>query len=106
MRFAGRGFTAEHVTMPNLARALSQMMEAPVLDETGLKDAYDFKLEWIPEATETAGAPEAIPAAGQAGLAVDWIFGALPQQLGLKLERRKAPVDVLVIDNIEKPSAN
>ncbi len=106
MRFAGRGFTAEYTTMPSLARALSQMMEAPVLDETGLKEAYDFKLEWIPEAPETAAAPEGIPVAGQAGIAIDWIFAALSQQLGLKLERRKAPVDVLVIDHIEKPSAN
>jgi uncharacterized protein (TIGR03435 family) len=47
-----------------------------------------------------------MPIAGQTGIAADWIFAALREQLGLQLDPRKGPKEVLVIDNIEKSSAN
>jgi uncharacterized protein (TIGR03435 family) len=73
------------------------MLGASVIDETGLSGAFDFKLEWIRDAAEGGGAP---------ATSLDWIFSALPQQLGLRLEARKAPAEMLVIDGAEKPAAN
>ncbi len=67
----------------------------PVLDKTGLAARYDFKMEWLPD-----DAP--------AGSATDGpsIYTAIQEQLGLRLDAEKAPFDVLVIDHIERPSAN
>jgi len=63
----------------------------PVIDRTGLTGAYDFQLEWLPD--------DDFPAAA--------LSAALQQQLGLKLEAAKAPVEMLVIDRAEKsPSGN
>ena len=106
VRFAGRGLTAEYVSMASFARALAGILGASVLDETGLKGAYDFKLEWIRDAAEAAGEPATALSAERTGMGIDWIFSALPQQLGLRLESRKASTEMLVIDGIEKPTAN
>jgi uncharacterized protein (TIGR03435 family) len=97
VRFAGSGLTAEYVSMPGFVRFLAGMLGASVIDETGLSGAFDFKLEWIRDAAEGGGAP---------ATSLDWIFSALPQQLGLRLEARKAPAEMLVIDGAEKPAAN
>jgi uncharacterized protein (TIGR03435 family) len=70
----------------------------PVVDATGLTEEYDFSLSWIPRP------PDAPPAEDPIG---PDIFTALQQQLGLKLEPKKGPVEVLVIDHAEKiPTAN
>ena len=66
-----------------------------VVDKTGLTGDYDFKLEWA------AGADGNPPDSNEPGL-----FTALQEQLGLKLEPRKAPLEMLVIDHAEKPSPN
>jgi len=66
-----------------------------VVDKTGLAGKYDFTLEFVPAAkaaTDETGGPS--------------IFTALEEQLGLKLEPAKAPMDVVVIDSIEQPAAN
>ncbi|HEY3825200.1 MAG TPA: TIGR03435 family protein [Bryobacteraceae bacterium] len=101
----GRGLmVGQQVMMWVVVQSLSSVVGRPVADETGLKRYYDFRLEWIPY--EPAGAP------GDGGntLAPDRsgpsIFTALQKQLGLKLEERKGPVEVLVIDNVESPSEN
>jgi uncharacterized protein (TIGR03435 family) len=105
IRFAGRGLTAEYVSMPGLVRALTGIVGTPVLDETGLQGAYDFRLDFVD--TPEASVPDAgTPPARQTNLNTDWVFAALPQQLGLKLVPRKAQLETLVIDWIEKPSAN
>ncbi len=67
-------------------------LDRPVLDRTGLIGTYDYKLDWAARGTADAGAPS--------------IFTAVQEQLGLKLEPAKAPVEVLVIDHVEKPDAN
>ena len=72
-----------------------------VVDETGLHGSYDFVLDGVnlgPPQPSVAGAP---PADEEPS-----IFTILQEQLGLKLEPRKAPVEVLVIDHVEQPSAN
>jgi uncharacterized protein (TIGR03435 family) len=68
----------------------------PVIDRTGLKGSYDFKLKWTPE-----GHGGELPADAPPGL-----FTALQEELGLKLEPSKGPVRVLVIDHVERPTEN
>lgn len=66
-----------------------------VVDETGLKGKYDFELNWSPQnLTSQAGDDTAGPS----------LFAALQEQLGLKVEDRKSPVDCIVIDHVEMPS--
>lgn len=67
--------------------------DLPVIDRTGLKGIYSFTLEWeIPRPEREQTLPT--------------IFTAMKDQLGLRLEPTTAPVDVLVIDRVEKPSEN
>jgi uncharacterized protein (TIGR03435 family) len=68
------------------------MLDRPVADETGLKDRYNFTLEWAPEQDPAATGPS--------------LFTALQEQIGLKLEGRKVPVEMVVIDKAEKPGEN
>jgi uncharacterized protein (TIGR03435 family) len=92
-------------SMPDLAWALSRTggIDRLVVDATGLNGRYDFELKFGRETAPQTAVPPA-----EAGLNVEnpSIFAALPEQLGLKLESRKAPVDFLVIEHIEKPSEN
>lgn len=97
---------AHSIGMANLTDMLSRMVERPVIDATGLKGFFDFNLEWTPDDAGSASRP------ADSGAAVDSTVGpnlvvALQQQLGLKLESRKAPLDVMVIDRVEKiPTEN
>lgn len=93
---------AEGVTMATVADQLSRALRMPVSDATGIGGAFSFKLEWTPDdlaAARTASGDKA--AAGP-----PTIFTALQEQLGLKLESRKVPMDVYVIDSAEKPGEN
>ena len=90
---------------------LSQRLnDLPVVDQTGLDGFYDFTLEWLQELP--AGMAERLGAAPPAASGADngptgpTLAVALREQLGLKLEKRKAPADVFVIDRAEKPDAN
>ena len=69
----------------------------PVVDRTGLGGTYDFALEWVPEAYGEGGQPD------EAG---PTFVKALREQLGLKLESQKGPIELVVIDHIERPSTN
>jgi uncharacterized protein (TIGR03435 family) len=92
-----------------LAHMLSQLLGRTVVDKTGLTGKYDFKLEWTPD-----DAPPPMAASGAGGQQQSTLpdasgpslFTALQEQLGLKLETKKAMSDVIVIDHIEQPSAN
>jgi uncharacterized protein (TIGR03435 family) len=78
-------------------------MDLPVLDMTGLKGFYDLKLDWVPEPRKSAdgAATDSDRPAGPR------LPEALQDQLGLKLENRKAPIDVLVVDRLDKiPTEN
>ena len=90
--------TATGVQMASLVRFLSSMTHMPVIDETGLKGNYNLHLKWQRE--------EEGQASGLHDQALPTIYAALPEQLGLKLESGKGPVEVLVVDRIEPPSEN
>jgi len=97
------------VSMPNLARRLRTDVGLMVQDRTGLKGSYDFTLKyWFTMRRRNAdGSLDAQPAPSAADPAGGPdIFGAIQQQLGLKLESTKGPVDIVVIDHVERPSGN
>lgn len=94
-----------------LAAQLSHQMGRMVTDKTGLKGDYDFEMRWTPEPGQ--GGPEAFglpPVASDAPPPADKngpsIFTALQEQLGLRLESQKGPVEILVIDHVERASEN
>ncbi len=99
----GRGsydMRATRKTMVDLAEALSYFADRPVEDMTGLTGTYDYTLRWMREDAQ-ASANEA----GQKVLPTMPI--AMEEQLGLRLEPRSAPIDMLVIDHVEKtPTEN
>ena len=74
---------------------LSSAADHPVLDQTSLTGFYDYKLEFVRD-----------PAAAAAESSASSIFGAVQEQLGLKLEPRKGSIEVSVVDHTEKPSEN
>jgi len=88
--------------MEFLAEDLSDVLGRKVVDETRLTGRYDFNLTWTPDdsAAATAGSAASGVAQGPS------LFTAVQEQLGLKLEPVKAPVDVVVIDHLEKPAEN
>ena len=80
-----------------MAQVLGQLAGRYVVDRTGLAGAWDFDLTFAQEGRGGPNAPAADPDAPS-------LFTAVQEQLGLKLEATKAPVDVLVIDSIERPT--
>jgi uncharacterized protein (TIGR03435 family) len=86
------------ITTKALAATLSGETGRTVVDKTGLTASYDFTLTWASDDQPTAA--DADTASGPT------IFTALQEQLGLKLESSKGPVEVLVIDSVEKPGEN
>ena len=89
--------TAHNMTTEGLANYLKAPMSRTVLDKTGLTGTYEFTLRYMPD-----NAPQ--PQSG--GADAPYLSTALPEQLGLKLEPGKGPVEIIVIDHIEKPSGN
>lgn len=83
----------------------SAVLDRPVVDQTGLTGKYDFRLKWTPDEAQLTQMGMRAPAT-EAADAPPNLFTAMPEQLGLRLESGKAPVAVLVIDKVEKPSEN
>jgi uncharacterized protein (TIGR03435 family) len=86
-----------------LAQTLSALVGRNVVDETRLPGEWDWDLEWSPAPTEPAArgtAAEPSPSDGPS------IFAAVREQLGLRMESGRAPLDVLVIDAIDRLSPN
>jgi uncharacterized protein (TIGR03435 family) len=82
----------------------SIVLDRPVVDHTELTGRYDFQMKWTPDASQFGGQGGA--ARNDAPDAPPDLFAAIEQQLGLQLKSAKLPVDVLVIDHVEKPSEN
>jgi uncharacterized protein (TIGR03435 family) len=93
-----------HLSMDELAHALSFDLGRTVIDKTGLTGRFDIHLEWTPDQSQTWILPFAPPPPG--GGSAPSIYTVIEEQLGLKLESQKGPVEVLVIDHAEQPSAN
>jgi uncharacterized protein (TIGR03435 family) len=90
---------AENAQAGEIAESLSLRVGRPVLDRTGLKGGFNFELQFTPDLDE------AVPATAEN--AAPSIFTALREQLGLELIRSKAPVELFVIDHVEKmPTEN
>lgn len=113
MRMGPGELTAQGLSLLSFAHLLSRQLGGRIiLDQTGLTGKYDFALQWTPEhdGPPMMGGPgngspgqRDAPSADPAG---PLLPTALQEQLGLKLESRKAPVPVLVIDHVEPPSEN
>ncbi|MGA3236202.1 MAG: TIGR03435 family protein [Bryobacteraceae bacterium] len=102
LRIGTGQLTGSVATLEMLVTALSNQLGRPGLDRTGLKGNFDFKLEWTPDATQSAVADGgAAPDPGGPSL-----FTAIQEQLGLRLESQKGPVETIVIDRVERPLEN
>ncbi len=95
--------TGNKVTVAQLAEDLSFMLDRLVVDKTEVKGLFDMRLEWTPDANLGKSSSDTEPPAGVDGPS---IFTAIQEQLGLRLESRRGPVERLVLDHAEKPSAN
>jgi uncharacterized protein (TIGR03435 family) len=98
---------SNHISMNTLATLFSRFTGQTVVDMTGLTGSYDLRLEWTPENTPASTAPGRGIDAGASmdGESGPSLFAAVEQQLGLKLEVRKGPVEILVIDHAERVPA-
>jgi uncharacterized protein (TIGR03435 family) len=88
--------TAKGIPMTHLVAALSQELRRVVIDKTALKGTFDIKLRWTPDDVALAAKDISGPS----------MAAALQEQLGLRLESNKRPVEVLVIESAEKPTEN
>jgi uncharacterized protein (TIGR03435 family) len=104
------------VSMASLAQFLYRQLNRTVLDKTGLTGKYDFTLKWTPDQNQVqsppgvqdtlGSAPNGQPEIAASGATGPDLFIAIQEQLGLKLVSGKGPVEVIVIDHIERPSGN
>lgn len=94
---------ARNTTMGEFTSLLQRaLLDRPVVDKSGLTGKYDFDLQWAPDNSQFGGdVAAASPDAPDAPF-----FTAIQQQLGLKLEATRGPVEALVVDKAERPSAN
>jgi uncharacterized protein (TIGR03435 family) len=108
--FSGHGFgniVVTNSTITDFVHMLQVLvLDRPVIDQTGLTGRYNFTLTWTPDDSQyfRTGMKSVQPSA-TADTPPD-LFTAITQQMGMKLRAAKLPIDVLVIDHVEKPSAN
>jgi uncharacterized protein (TIGR03435 family) len=102
--------TGEKAPMAALTVTLSALTQTIMVDKTDLKGSFSYKLDWtpyLPQPQAPGGANQAMPAVPfDPSSFVPAISTALQEQLGLKLEPGKGPVEILVIDHVERPSGN
>jgi uncharacterized protein (TIGR03435 family) len=98
-RLPGRNATVAQLIFVLQTRGV---FDRPVVDKTGFTGNFDFDLSWSPIENQPGGRGAAIASDSDA----PDLFTAIQQQLGLKLESRRGPVDVVMIDRVEKPLTN
>jgi uncharacterized protein (TIGR03435 family) len=94
----GHGYMEMRYTanlLSDFALGMNYFTDRPVVDETGLPGRYDFTLKWMPNTTVESSDSQ-----------VPGLVTAMQEQLGLKLEGKKGPVDVLAVQKVERPSEN
>jgi bla regulator protein blaR1 len=108
LRMEGTKIEASGAPIESLVRTLSGILESTVIDQTGLAGRYDYTLQWssddavyapIPNRTESSGVSP--PGHDRPSLST-----AIQEELGLRLVKQKAPIDVIVIDHVMRPSPN
>ncbi|MGE0445726.1 MAG: TIGR03435 family protein [Vicinamibacterales bacterium] len=106
--FRGLGvLPAANATMADLASVMQYaVLDRPVVDRTGLEGRYDFLLRWTPDESQFAGLGVRVPPPSNDPAAPPGLFTAIQEQLGLKFESTRASVDVIVVDQVERPSPN
>jgi bla regulator protein blaR1 len=107
--YSGNGLSAGAISIVNLASFLSDPLGRKIIDKTGISGLYDINIQWAPDPgqPDLTGMPK--PPGFQPPPAENTapsIFIAIQEQLGLKLEPDKGPVDFFIIDSVEKPSEN
>ena len=104
---AGFHMGGQKITMMDLTRTLSNFVDRVVVDRTGLSGTFDLSIDFAPQQAPPGFTPGPGADAGAADPSGPVsIFTAVQEQLGLKLEPQTGPVDVLVIDHVERPSEN
>jgi uncharacterized protein (TIGR03435 family) len=102
--------TVRNQNMTDFAQWMQNgVMDRPVVDQTGLTDRYDFQLKWTPDDSQFAafrGVGTGPTPPTDSANAPPALYTAITEQIGLKMGPAKVPVDVIVIDHAEKPSAN
>jgi len=86
----------KNMSMTDFGFCMQFFLDRPIVDQTGLAGKYDFSLKWSFDETEASSNPNAAPG----------LFTAIQEQDGLKLDAVKAQADVIVVDHVERPSAN
>src|SRR5579862_3526658 len=105
MMASERGITAVSIRIADLPLTLSRLLRRTVVDNTGLAGEFDIKVEWTPDDTlDLRTRNDLAPPPSNA--AVSSIINAFEEQLGIKIESQKGPVEILVVDKAEKPSEN
>ena len=96
--------TVRNASMADFVKGMQEtFMDRPVVDQTGLKERYDFDLKWTPDESPSGVQSSS---SGSDPNAPPGLFTAIQEQLGLKLVSTKAQIQAMVIDHIEKPAAN
>jgi len=93
------------IAMPEFIRTLSMVLGRAVVDRTGFTGLFDVRLDFLPDEA-TAALPPPPPGSAASDFTSPSILAALQEQLGLRLESTRGPVDVIVVDRVERPSAN
>ena len=102
----GRGLHGQAVDIADLALVVSNFTDRPVVDKTGIKGLFQIETQpWLPMSLGPPPAPGAKSENGSDLADLPTLFSVF-EQLGLKLEPQKAPVETFVIDHVEKPDAN
>jgi uncharacterized protein (TIGR03435 family) len=101
---AGVEMSGSGISVARLIALLAPQVGRPIIDKTNLTSQYDFTLKWSPSPRPTALGPDGPTASSDPS--GPSIFTALQEQLGLRLDSAREPVQVLVIDSVQKPSEN
>jgi uncharacterized protein (TIGR03435 family) len=111
-RLGSVSLSAQGVPLSGFVRQLAQFLHRTVADKTGLTGTYDFTLRWSTDESgmqstpEGGGTPSGASSLPQTDHSAPTLFAAIQEQLGLKLERGKGPVELIVIDHVERPAGN